>query len=252
MGKGQRQMERQYNNPGIREAVFECRFLAGSDWDQTIPGLLYGALKENYPKKETRVLQEMQVTQVKDQFVQNVNAKVLAVFKSEDGSKFIQLGPNLLSVNVLSPYPTWNVFYPMITEVLESLSTIANLEQIERAGLRYINQFSFTTKEIELDDYFEFTLKKSVELPPNFAEFIVGGLFVVPGDRDLCRIQLASAKPEIPSGLSVDLDLDYFTNNNSLLPFALLNEWVVNAHSNVIAFFENCIKDSIREMMGVQ
>lgn len=245
-------MERKYKKPAIMEAVFECRFLPGADWDQTIPGLVYDKLRDKYPKKDTRVLQEFQLSQTSDHVVQNVNAKVLAVFKSDDGKRFIQIGPNMVSVNVLEPYPTWEVFYPMITETLETLSKIVPLQGIERAGLRYINKFTFNDSKITLDDYFTFGLKRSPELPPTMSEFIIGGLFKVDEDQDLCRIQLASEKPEIPNTLSTILDIDYFSKAKNQVPFENLFKWADNAHNHITTFFENCISDNLREMMEVE
>ncbi len=43
---------RVYKNPPILEAVCEFRFVPGSPWDWTIPGLFFGRVCDEFPEKK--------------------------------------------------------------------------------------------------------------------------------------------------------------------------------------------------------
>ena len=42
---------RKYRNPPIEEAVCDLQFAPGIEWDPTLPGRMYGELKEFYGEK---------------------------------------------------------------------------------------------------------------------------------------------------------------------------------------------------------
>lgn len=240
-------MKRKYKNPPIIEAVFECRFPTNTDWDLTIPGLLYRSLKDEFPRREKRTIQGIEIQFSPDPMKPNINFEVLAVFRSEDRSRFVQVGQNVITVNIIKPYPNWEIFSPMISNTLASLGELIQIETVERAGLRYINKFEISKEQISLKDYFKFGMNKGDNMPESLIEFIVGGLFLIPETNDSCRIQLASGSNDH----GIVLDLDYFTSNKEKLKFDDINSWVDHAHSKIIEFFEDSITDKSREFLGV-
>jgi len=44
-------MNKQYENPPIREVVCEFRFQSENRWDLAVPGLIYADLKQEFPRR---------------------------------------------------------------------------------------------------------------------------------------------------------------------------------------------------------
>lgn len=132
-------------NSPLVEAVCEFRFSAESPWDWTIPGRLYDAIKQDFPlRSEIRQFELIQQG-VSTEAERSVQASVpdRMQLKREDNSGIVQIGPRLLSINLLKPYPGWEVFLVLILDVLDKYSKIAGINLPDRIGLRYINHIPF-------------------------------------------------------------------------------------------------------------
>lgn len=77
-------MSKKYSNPPLIEAVCAFRLTPNTPWDITIPGLLYEPLKDAFPNREQRVVQEvvyMPIRQGLQQQIQDSNRRAyLPVF----------------------------------------------------------------------------------------------------------------------------------------------------------------------------
>ena len=51
-------MGRRYKNPPVIEVVSEIRFSPDSEWDITIPGMLYEKIRGTFPIKEQKTVFE--------------------------------------------------------------------------------------------------------------------------------------------------------------------------------------------------
>ena len=52
---------RKYVNPPAAEVICEFRFPEDTPWDLTYPGILYGRLRDVYPKRDQRYVREVVV-----------------------------------------------------------------------------------------------------------------------------------------------------------------------------------------------
>jgi len=50
-----------YNNTPIIESLCEIKFSDDTKWDPTVPGLVFEGVKELYPQKEQRIIQEINI-----------------------------------------------------------------------------------------------------------------------------------------------------------------------------------------------
>jgi uncharacterized protein (TIGR04255 family) len=55
-------MSNEYKNPPAIEAVCEFRLSPETEWDITIPGLIYERVKEKFPIKEQRTFQNVEIS----------------------------------------------------------------------------------------------------------------------------------------------------------------------------------------------
>lgn len=159
----------------------------------------------------------------------------------------IQLGPRLLVVNALRPYPTWQGFKPRTEMAWSGLQSVAEIKGLERIGLRYINRIKLPEKEPKLDDYFEFYLTIGPRLPQNMVSFIVGAEFPYMQGRDHCRVQLGTAPDSGQESLYI-LDIDYFLARPRAVEVSDALQWIEEAHSRVEEVFEGCITDRLRTL----
>lgn len=243
-------MGRKYANPPIIEAV--CDFWISpedSNWDLTIPGLIYEKVREKFPNREQRVVQDVSISQTSPQGLrQEVRTSERIHFLTEHKNIFLQVGTNLLAINCLKPYPTWDEFKPNIEYAYKVLASVFDIKSFQRIGLRYINKIEIPGKPIGLDKYFEFRPNMGQHLPQNIADIIVGCLLSLHDGRDTCRVQLTNAVPENPENLGFLLDLDYTLAKPQEISKDHALKWVEDAHQQVENIFEGCITDRLREI----
>ena len=65
-------MSKKYKNPPIVEAIFEIQLSDDTNWDPTVPGLMYEKLKGEFPTLGKALVQEVKVNQDKDK-LKNIN-----------------------------------------------------------------------------------------------------------------------------------------------------------------------------------
>lgn len=240
-------MERKYAKSPIVEAVCEFRLTGDSPWDPTIPGLVYEVIREDFPKKEVKVVRDIDITQTKEGLRQEVRTTERAWFLAEDGKSFLQIGPHLLAVNYLTPYPGWAVFKPVIERGLCALVETVQVKGLERVGLRYINRIEIPSASVNLEHHFAFRPFLGDELPQNMNGFVLRCLLPFADGRDVCRLALTTAAPDRPDTASFILDLDYFLRKARAIDVAQTLQWVEAAHQKVVDLFEGCMTDRLRE-----
>lgn len=241
-------MGRKYANPPVIEAVCDFRLTPDTMWDLTIPGLVYEKLKEQFPHREQRIIQEVEITTGPEGLQQHIRHSERIMLFSEDRRMFVQLGPHLLAVNSLRPYPTWAGFKPKIEEAFRSLSLTVEIKGLQRIGLRYINRIEIPGSS-KLEDYFQFYLFLGPQLPKDMTSFIAGGEFAYANGRDRCKVQLTAPVPSsFPEHVALTLDIDYFLAQERGIETQEAMDWVEEAHGRVEEVFEGCISDRLREL----
>ena len=240
-------MVRKYVKPPIVEAVCEFRLTRETRWDLTVPGLLYEELKASFPQKEQRMIQEVELIQEPEGLKQQIRTSERIIFFTEDKNMLVQVGPRLLAINVLKPYPHWEGFKPRIEMAWESLQTAIEVQGLERIGLRYINHIELPGQSVEIAEYFEFYPHVGQRLPQQMVSFLAGAEFSYADNRDHCRVQLTPIPGSGGKSLFM-LDIDYFLARPGAVKPAEALAWVEEAHSRVEEVFEGCITDKLREM----
>jgi len=241
-------MSRKYGNDPIVEAVCEFRLMPDSEWDLTIPGLVYEKVRSDFPNKEQRIIQEVELTQSSQGIQQNTRTRERAIFLTNDRKMFIQVGPHLLAISCLKPYPTWEGFKPWIEKAFNALAHTVDVKVLQRIGLRYVNRIEIGGKPVKLEDYFEFYPFLGQNLPQDMLNFNMVCVLPFFDGRDSCRVQLTNAVPDEFGNIVILLDLDYFLSQ----PLAFLAnqalEWVDSAHQEVEDIFEGCLAERLREI----
>jgi uncharacterized protein (TIGR04255 family) len=233
-----------YKTPPIIEAVCEFRFDPTNTWDITIPGLVYEALRQRFPQRQTRKGFHLELISG-DQSVTHKTEQVdMAQFLSVDKTRLAQVAPDLISVNHLAPYESWNAFLPDITLGFQSYCKVAEPGKLQRIGLRYINR----VPEVSWD---QFAFRPFFETRPalNTSSFILGIEIPFENERDRLRMQLSNALGDTHA---VILDLDYYLAAPGAIEIQQALSWVEQAHTHLESAFEDCLSDGLRQRFEPQ
>ena len=241
-------MSGKYKTPPIIEAVCELRFSPDSPWDMAMPGLVYERVKEIFPIRRQKKVISVGASADERGLEQKFEISDRMQFWKEDQKALIQIGKNLLSINHLAPYPSWDEFFRLIKLSYEAYRKVVNPKNIHRIGLRYINRIEFSSSVLELSDYFEFYPYVGSKLPKDYSAFIVGIQVPYNNWRDVLKIQLTSGKVDKPNKIAIILDLDYFLIKPGEVKLEEALEWIESAHGHIEKNFEACIKDKLREI----
>ncbi len=240
---------RRYEKSPIIEAFCEFQFTPSNAWDLAIPGLVYEKVRPVFPKRKQAQSVEVELRTGQHRLDQDVRIRSDRVqFLREDETALIQVGPNLVAVNHLRPYPTWHGFLPIIHQGYEAYCDVAQPSGIRRIGLRYINSIELSGPKVDLESYFSFYPFLGPDLPQDHGAFVVGVEFAFEDLRDGLRLQMANAQPPRPDVMAIALDLDYFLAQPGAIELNAALEWVDAAHNRVEAVFEGCISDKLREL----
>jgi uncharacterized protein (TIGR04255 family) len=243
-------MGKRYRNPPVIEAVCEFRFEPSVPWDLAIPGLVYEKIREGFPKRRQTKVFEVSLAGAPTGVEQRVQSIDRMQFFREDEKALIQVDRDLLAVNHLKPYPTWQDFLPLIRQGFDAYRQVANPKGVLNIGLRYINRIEIPGQRAKLEDYFEFRPFVGPNLPQEFGAFIVGIQASFENSRDNLRLQIASAAIEAPDSVALMLDLDYHLSQPGQVLLDNVFEWMEIAHGHVEETFEACITERLGEMFG--
>ena len=125
------------------EAACEFRFNPESQWDWTIPGLLFDKIGDEFSERaEVRRLdlkvQEGDVQTLSPTLIESGPERIH--LKRSDGSAIVQIGPRLLAINQRRPYPNWETYRELILRIYGAYREIEGSSNLTRIGLRYINE----------------------------------------------------------------------------------------------------------------
>ena len=109
-------MRKKYKNPPLIEALCEFYFPPETSQDfESIISLLNEKIQTSFPKKFRLQLQASQIN-IDNSGTPIVTEQLLPLvrFQSSNEQVLIQLGQNLLTVNHLKPYTSWEEFLPSV------------------------------------------------------------------------------------------------------------------------------------------
>lgn len=242
--------EIKYGNPPIVEVVAEFRFVPSEPWDLTVPGLLYDHLRAHFPRKRLLKVLEGEAAAEASGIRQEFRLADRMQFLREDEKAFVQVGPDLLAVNHLAPYPTWEGFAPLIQDALKAHVAVAQPKGLRRIGLRYINQLEIPGETVDLDQYLNFRPFVGPGLPQLLHGFILGIQTPYDEERDMLRLQLTTIESKAAGTSSLLLDMDYYLARPEGVALDASFDWLEHAHTRVQSAFENCLTDKLRGLFS--
>ena len=254
-------MNRQYPNPPIREAVCEFRYQEDGHWDWAAPGLVYSALREEFPRRladESSAESEAPSVEtpeflrlgLQQPSLRIVPQRPLRFWREADNSGYISVDAYRLVVHHYRPYPSWERFGEIIRKSARTYQEVLNPGKVQRIGLRYINEIILEHKSVLIEEFFDFYPFVGKNIPQNLTRFHCLAQMQFEDGLDLLTLQIGTqAQPDIEN-IRVILDLDYFLARPEQFELANSTNWLEKAHENLEDVFEGCLKDSVRALFG--
>jgi len=243
--------KRSYPKPPILEALCEFQFVSSKPWDLTIPGLMYEKVKDRFPEKRNLRTINVEVRISSEAVEQKVEPTLPRTqFLSRYAYKVLQVAPDLLVVNWLRPYSSWEEFKPVILDAFRKYDAVASPEGFKRIGLRYINKIDFPSARIELQEYLTFYPETPSELADPIGSFFSRVEIPYTESRDLLILTIGSTPAEQPDTASAILSLDYVLAKPNGVDKAELESWLETAHTAVETAFEACVTEKSKALFG--
>lgn len=241
--------DRRYRNPPVVEALCEI-YLKDSAWDDTVPGQYYDQVKQKFPVKRQREIQEAQRSfSTAGEAAAGVRRlPPWVVFVTESENRMIQLARDLLVVNQLRPYPHFEDWEPAIYSALEVYRELAKPAAVARLGVRYINRVVVPKRRMRMEDYFTLYPQLPQEMGDEHGGFLLRVEVPAKSSDHTVFVTFASAPADNPGETAFLLDLYNLFQPSE--PFALetIQCPVKTAHENIITAFEGGITDALRTL----
>jgi uncharacterized protein (TIGR04255 family) len=248
-------VRRHYQNPPIVEALVEI-FFTGSKQGLAVRDAFLPRVQERFPTGRLlgQVGFEVNVgpKQANARFSQ---AEPRFQFLTSDQSQMIQLGPDLLVFNLLRPnpqvpYPRFEVWQPIVLEMLAHYREVAQPTGIDRLGVRYINKVTIPQTQMRMEEYFTIYPQVPDTLGDQHGSFLMN--LELPGlyPNHQLLLTFGSTSPEQPEAMAYLLDLYDIVPMGSPDSFELIPQRLDEAHNNIVTTFEYAITDTTRQLFG--
>jgi len=245
-------VRRKYNRPPISEAICEFQFTPEKEWDWTIPGLVYQEIKDEFPQKRQEKAFEFNIAPLAGKVEQSVGSLSKMQFVRQDNTAMVQIGPDLLAINILPPYPGWETFESLISRQLEIYVKVAQPNTFKRIGVRYINKIVLPTSGIETTEYFHYYPRLPETVEQRHGAFWMRVVHTYADERDAMIFQMGQAPEQqsVEGKLTILVDLDYYLGVPGAVKLSDGLEWVSQAHAQIETMFEASITDNTRKLFG--
>lgn len=236
-------MGKKYKNPPIVEAL--CVFQFSSEdlsFDFLKLNSIYERVKKDFPKYEKIQLPVIH-SEGEIQSAEGIQ------FLKKDKKAIIQLAPNLLVINILKPYSTWEDFFDLLKNTLTIYHEVFNYEEVLKITLRYLNKIDLKGKSIQINDYFDFTPSLGKNSSQKNLMFDLKVFVPYEKKGEVLKIELNKISTKAQSYL-LDLDYSFAKKDMSITKIEEILSWLNKAHTHIEEAFENSITQKSRDMFN--
>lgn len=227
--------------PAIIEAVCELKFTAGVSYT-LVPGAMRERLRDTYSDFEV-LPQAMMLSALPEEGTPPVPHHR---FRRSNPNLLVQTGPRLLTINVLAPYPNFEIYRKEIITVLEQYKAIASPGSPVRVGLRYINQLRGPDQNPgDIASYLRcsFAYPQGLVHPPGE----LAARVLLPYGK-FGTLALAVAFPARTEGgeTAATLDMDFYWNERgNTFDLSEFPNWLQAAHDIIYTAFTNTVAEPL-------
>lgn len=240
--------KKKYSNPPLIEAVCDFKFADDHgdlvDIQNKIGELVKGVLPVRRERKDINVKIQNQNNQISSNSEERV---VMIQYVDETNNRMIQVGQNLLAVNQLKPYKSWEDFLPFVLEMLSKYKEASNHNKLQQVGVRFINHLKIQSSEMKTSDFFNI----GISIPEGISTELSNFAFVTEhrynnGD-DIMQIAFRTLPVVKEFDFGFVLDLNYLVTKPGENALEHIEQLLNNAHDVLENIFENALTDECKK-----
>jgi uncharacterized protein (TIGR04255 family) len=222
-----------WRNPPLQEAIFEVRFPPVNDYSIFVGGMAE-VKRARFPEVAQLPAYELPPSII-------VSGAVRHRFTTTDKGLLFQTGQDVISINAIS-YSGFSTFSNDIEDILKSAQKYADIGQVSRLGLRYVNRFEQVEDPFQVlniqSPFLDFEPSKTTKMQTNYIKQELNHLF----------LSKSIDFPVDESSLIFDLDAFQDTFDPHSLPWNIENivGWANKAHDTVWESFESLVSKAER------
>lgn len=133
-----------------------------------------GKLKIRYPGKERQEVQVEVQTRIEGLETTTTarSAPPRRLLPTADESGLARIGPGVLSVHVLKPYPGWESFEERIQEAVTAVCEVTEASALLEVAIRYVDRIALPARDgLNLEDYFTAIPHRPSGMPGQLAAY---------------------------------------------------------------------------------
>ncbi len=240
-------MTKKYQKSPLTEVVAQFNFIPSSEWNGTIPGIIYGTIKKDFPIiKQRQGMIGIQIP-TSDRNKRKIEPVELVQFWNNENNLLVQSGKDIITINALKPYPTWEKFYPHIIKTFNAYRKIAEPKGLSRVSLRYINSIEVATKNFKFENNFQFDIPKPKNLNQDLRYFNTHFEYNL-NDCDVISQKIANAASPNKNSKVIILELEVIMNKLDGLKINDVESWLEKSHQIINDTFEASVAESLKEL----
>ncbi|OBC03023.1 hypothetical protein A5782_00465 [Mycobacterium sp. 852002-40037_SCH5390672] len=233
-----------YAKPPVVEVICQVTFDEAVPWSVATPGVLFQALKDEYPADPT-VMGAIRTTinsaQGGEIVVDPQAARFL--FSNREQNRRLVANGTCLSVNALPPYEEW----PNVVARFENAATafrdaVADFTPVS-ASLRYINRIVIPEPSLNVSDYFTIPIVEA-HRESAIQGFITRSQILLPAESAQLTITFGSHEHDVDteSAFLLDIEVSAPTNTGDVMSTMEMLHAIENVE------FESSITNKCREL----
>lgn len=236
---------RKYKNPPLVEALCEFVFVETPADFQAFENSFRAKIDPSFSERIEKMNITIDVFPDKTAPIQqNVG---LIQYKNPKTNSLIQIGKNLLAINQLTPYTSWEDFVPLVKSNLDAYLSITGAYKLNRIKIRYINKILLPDEDMNIADFFKYSMIVPKEIASTIANFKVHTEHLFNNNRDLLSVNLHNAPPSEENFVPFVLDLSYTLIDINEVNEVNVEEWLNDAHSILNTTFEAILTERCKE-----
>jgi len=238
-------MTKKYQKSPLTEVVAEFNFIPSNKWNGTIPGIIYKIVEKDFPViKQREGLIGIQIPTSDNK--RKIEPVELVQFWNKKNNLLVQSGKDIITINALKPYPTWEDFYPLVLKTFKAYCKIASPKGLSRVSLRYINAIELPVKDFKFENNFQFAIPTPKNLKQNL-RFFNGHFEYDLNERDVISQKIFNAPSSNKKSKLIILELEVIMNKFNGLGIDNVEDWLTEAHNIINETFESSVTDSLKK-----
>jgi uncharacterized protein (TIGR04255 family) len=240
---------KKYKNPPLLEVICEFVFPndGGIDFEK-IDSSFTDRVKNEFPIRRERKDKSYIIEKTDNDLDPKISRMpTLIQYVDSKENLMAQIGNNLLAVNHLKPYNSWEDFSPIVLKNLNIYKECSNKLFIERVTFRYINKIEIPVEELKISDYFNY----AITIPTGISNTI-GNLMIqtenIYEENEILGVTLHTIPSQTKEKASFIFDISYTSANHNNIDFSKIHIWLNKAHKILNDVFEKSLSEKCKKL----